>query len=285
MAANLWSMLPAPPCAPVGEGERHYAVIDGAQVDDLSRRLAATKQVLLHEPLFGSSLSPDKSDATPHLLALRDAAAFRPLMLEWADKLNSHGALTWMVSPLTLPELSRRLRSRLDARLPERFDCVNRFFDGRVTPHLHHCLTATQRDVFFSTCTQWWVVSPEHTWFGLHCRFADQDAFSPPLELNERQQAYLIDACYPYAVIEHFLQTDEELLDELPPPERYAFFQRALRVAVKFGIDGGATAVLFCTLALTRGPNFYEQPAWRTVLERVRRRETTLQEAVKAHHD
>jgi hypothetical protein len=282
---KLWSALTPPPCTPLGAEEHHYAVIDGAQMDRLSYRLSVSKQVLAHEPLFGAPLAPAASDATPHLLALADAAAFKTLMFEWADKFHSHGALTWLVSPLPQAELGARLRARLEARLPERFDCVNRYFDGRVTPHLHHCLDSTQREVFFSTCTQWWVVDATHQWLSLPCRFAAQDAFEPPLELDARQQAYLIDACYPYAVIEHFMQTDEELLDALPEAERYAFFGGVLRAAATFGIDGGASAILFCTLALTRGPNFYREPLWQAALGRVQRGEITLQQAVKAHHD
>ena len=285
MVANVWSTLGKPPCTPAGAGEFHYGLIDGAQMDGLSNRLSATSRVLSHESLFGSPLAKDKEDATPSLLALADMEAFVRLMHEWATKLSSHGALTLMISPLVPSELARRLRARLDARLPDRFDCVNRFFDGRVAPHLYHCLSPMQREVFFSVCTKWWVVGSNHSWVGIPCRFAEHDTFNSPLELNQKQQAYLVDACYPYAVVEHFLQTDEELLSVLPDSERYAFFRRALQVATDFGIDGGATAVLFCTLALTRGPNFYEQPEWRSVLQDVRRGQMTPQQAVKARHD
>ena len=282
---NVWSKLSPPPFAPLEEGEHHYILVDGAQVDRLSCRLAAYRPPLADQPLFGETLAPETSDVTPHLLTLVDVGIFRSLMFAWADKLYSHGALTWLVSPLPPAELARRLRARLDARLPERFDCVNRFFDGRVTPHLHHCLTTTQRDVFFSPCTQWWVVAANHVWLRLPCRLAREEAFRPPLEFDQAQQAYLIEACYPYAVIQHFLQTDAELLATIAEPEQYAFFRDALRAAARFGIDGGATAVLFCTLALTRGATFYEELAWRAALANVQRSEMTLQQAVKAHHD
>lgn len=285
MVANVWSTLGKPPCTPAGAGEFHYALIDGAQMDGLSNRLSATSRVSSHDSLFGTPLAKDKEDATPHLLALADMEDFVRLMREWASKLTSHGALTLMISPLAPSELARRLRARLDARLPERFDCVNRFFDGRVTPHLHHCLTPTQRDVFFSPCTQWWVVAANHAWLELPCRPASEDAFHPPLELDQAQQAYLIDACYPYAVIQHFVQTDAELLATIAEREQYGFFHDALQAAAGFGIDGGATAVLFCTLALTRGARFYEEPTWRAALTSVRRSEMTLQQAVKALHD
>ena len=195
------------------------------------------------------------------------------------------GALSWLVSPLGIDALASRLRARLDARLPDNFSCVNRYFDGRITPHLHGCLTDAQRAAFFSVSTQWWVVSHNHQWQSLACAFALHDPFNAPQVLNEAEQAQMIDACYPYTVIEHFAQTDEELLDEVPAAERYGFFRQALIAAARFGIEGGASAILFCTLTLTRGPNFYAQATWPALLERVKRGELTLQQAVKAQHD
>ena len=94
-----------------------------------------------------------------------------------------------------------------------------------------------------------------------------------------------MDACYPYTVIEHFEQTDPELLDELLPAERYTHFSQALRRAASYGIEGGASAVLYCTLTLTRGATFDQDGAWPVLLARVKRGEITLQQALKAQHD
>ncbi len=282
---SLWTTIAQPALAPQGKEEKLYLLIDAAQIDRFGVKLAANRLVLAHEPLFGHPIAPDKADATPHLLAVAGPEAAQAVQHAWADSMFSHGALAWLVSPLLRGDLAQRLRSRLDARLPERFDCVNRFFDGRVTPHLHACLSPAQREAFFCVGTQWWVVDHTHRWLSLPCAFSEHDAFEPPLELDERQQAHLIDACYPYAVIDHFMQTDEELLDSLPPNERYGFVRGALQTAAQYGIDGGATAILFCTLALTRGPAFYTRAPWQASLDQVKRGEITLQQAVKAHHD
>lgn len=283
---TLWETLGKPPLVSLTEGDNQFALIDAAQVERFIEKLPDNRQVTGAEPLFGSPLAPDKANATPHLLKVQDSSAWGGLIRHFGNSTDSHGALTWLVSPLSLVELAQRLRARLDARLPDRFDCVNRYFDGRVTPHLHECLEEDQRHVFFSVCSQWWVVDHTHHWRSLSCAFALQDAFVPPLALNDRQQAHLIDACYPYAVIEHFMQTDQELLETVPAAQQYVFLRSALQAAARYGIEGGSSAILFCTLALTRGPDFYQQPRWRAALDKVKAGSLTLQQAIKAeHHD
>lgn len=283
---NPWAALGAPAWTELPPGETVYALIDGAQVDRLSLQLPRLRGVVRSVPIYGTELSPDRIDATPHLLQMDGAPAFR-LLLEsrGAEEVRFPGGISGLVSPLALDELAHRLLRRTDARLPDQFDCVNRYFDGRVTPHLHEALTAPQREAFFSVASQWWVVGPTHQWLALPCRHAPVDTHVPPLVLDERQQARLIDACYPYAVIEHFETTDAELLDTVPPPQRYDFFAKALRAAAAYRIDGGASAILFCTLAMTRGPDFHQQPAWQDALQRVGRGEITLQQAVRSQHD
>ena len=223
---TLWTSISPPSLAPLLDGDKHFVLVDAAQIDRFSAKLRGSRQVLAHEPLFGLPIAPANTDATPHLLLVEGIDSLASLVRTWTDRNTSHGALSWLVSPLPHPELARRLRARLDATLPDRFDCVNRYFDGRVTPHLHECLHPDQRERFFSVCSQWWVVDHTHRWRGLTCNYSGQDHFESPLALDERQQAHLVDACYPYAVIEHFVQTDAELLDEVPAAERYAFLDR-----------------------------------------------------------
>ena len=282
---NPWPTLTAPVLLPVDDQQYVYMLIDGAQVDRLSLRLKSTSAMIESEPVFGQPLAPDRFDATPHLLLLTNQDAIARLIRQWQAWLNSIGTISIIVSPLPLAELSKRLRARLDARLPEQFDCINRYFDGRITPHLHACLNPTQQHVFFSVATQWWVLDHAQEWQNLRCLFAPVDTFQSPLELDETQQAELIDACYPYTVIEHFMLSDEELLETVPQTQRYAFFRDALRAAASYGIDGGASAILFCTLALTRGTEFFRLTQWAGELERVKRGEISLQQALKAQND
>lgn len=280
-----WTKIGSPPLADLGPADRCYAIVDGAQVDRLGLRIANNQQVVTDTALFGSSLAPATKDATPHLLLLKQLQSVGQLMQLWERSMLSHGAISVVISPLDAQVLSQRLSARLDARLPDSFDCVNRYFDGRITPHLHACLSDSQRIEFFSVASQWWVVGHNYQWQSLSCAFAGQDCFESPLKLDDAQQAAMVDACYPYSVIDHFLKTDEELLDTVAPSQRYSFFSQALRDAAAWGIDGGAAAVLFCTLAMTRGPGFHSQADWQADLERVKRGDINLQQAVRNHHD
>lgn len=280
-----WSKIAAPTLLPSDEHQFVYMLIDGAQVDRVSLRLRPNSAMLESEAVFAQPLAPDRFEATPHLLLLRDSDAIATLMRQWQPWLTSFGAISLIVSPLPLAQLAQRLRARLDARLPDQFDCINRYFDGRITPHLHACLSPLQQQVFFSVATQWWVLNHAQEWQNLPCLFTAVDGFQAPLEFDEAQQAALIDACYPHTVIEHFMQSDEELLETVPQTQRYAYFRDALKAAASYGIDGGASAVLFCTLALTRGAEFFRLPHWAAELERVKRGEISLQQALKAQHD
>ncbi len=262
---------------------RTFALIDGAQVPKLLAQLnSKLRYIAGYESLFDGTMEEGKTDVAPYLVETADSSTCG-LLLKGLFGLLSHGAVSVFASPLPRAELAVRLRRRLEARLPDQFDCINRFFDGRVAPHLHACLRDDQRAAFFSTCEQWWVVGPAHQWQSLACDFAEDDPFQSRLELDAKQQAYMIDSLYPYAVIEHFRETDEELLEVVPPEERYAFFRRALMVAAQYSIHGGPPAVLFCTLALTRGPDFHLKPDWQPLLERVKRGEISLAQAMKAH--
>lgn len=279
-----WRQLKAPPIK-AREDARQFVLFDAAQIDGFGSRISGLSFLTNMASLYPPPLAPDRFNATPHLAEVTDTSGFGLLarLLDRAEA--SHGAITWLVSPLTLNELLARLRLRLDARLPGDFDCVNRFYDGRVLPHLHACMNEGQRAAFFACAEQWWFVSPAHEWQMLPCQFGETDSYEAPLRLDEKQEATMIDACYPYAVIEHFERSDPELLDPVPPNARYAHFDNALQTAKRFGIDGGEDAMLFCALTLTRGASFHEQSPWPDNLRAVRAGNMTLQQAVKALHD
>lgn len=259
-------------------------LLDAAQIERFSVWIPPIKVITAMASVFREPpQAPDHFNVTPHLAEISDPEKFWQLAYRLAQCSASHGAMTWLVSPLPLAELTTRLRLRLDARLPDNFDCINRYYDGRVLPHLHACLTDAQRDAFFSLAEQWWFVSPAFEWQSLPCRWREADSFTAPLELDAKQEAHLIDACYPYAVIEHFERSDPELLDSLPPLQRYGFMREALRAAANFGIED-SEAILFCTLAMTRGADFYKEAAWANGLKSVQQGKATLSDVLKAQH-
>lgn len=283
--SSFWSELSSPPIHHVFSAGKYYALIDAAQVERFSRTINSKNgSVQGQVALFGEVIAPERHDATPHLFEITGPKYYATLIRQLSRIEASHGAITCLVSPLELPELAARLKRRLDAKLPDGVDCVNRFFDGRITPHLHACLSDEQRAIFFSVAEQWMVVGHDYEWQALDCHFTAHDHFSGPLLFNTKQEAYLIDHCYPYALIEHFERTDSELLDTVEPNRRYRFFQKAIEAAERYNIEGSSDITLFCTLSLTRGAGFHEETPWAEKLQAVQAGKINLQEVISASH-
>lgn len=284
--ASFWSSLSNPPIQPISGASRYYALIDAAQVERFSQKIKSKNRLGLGRvALFGEAIAPDRYDATPHLFEIEEPSNYAMFVRQLSKIDATQGAITCLRSPLELPELATRLKRRLDAKLPDDVDCVNRFFDGRIAPHLHACLSDEQRAIFFSLAEQWVVVGHDYEWQPLDCHFTVDDHFFGPLVFNTKQEAYLIDHCYPYALIEHFERTDQDLLDTVHPSQRYQFFRKAVETVESFGIDRASDITLFCTLSLTRGASFYKQSPWQENMRAIRAGELTLQQAVKASHD
>jgi hypothetical protein len=284
--ASFWSSLSNPPIQPISGASRYCALIDAAQVERFSRTIKSKNLLGLGRvALFGEAIAPDRYDATPHLFEIEEPSNYATFVRQLSKIEATQGAITCLRSPLELPELATRLKRRLDAKLPDDVDCVNRFFDGRIAPHLHACLSDEQRAVFFSVAEQWVVVGHDYEWQPLDCHFTVDDHFSGPLVFNTKQEAYLIDRCYPYALIEHFERTDPELLDTVEPNRRYQFFQKAIEAGESYKIEGSSDITLFCTLSLTRGAGFHEESPWQEKLQAVRAGTATLQQILKSFHD
>jgi len=281
---SFWNELAFPPTNSTTDYQC-YALLDAAQIVRYEVRFKTFGGAIESAPLFGESLAPERYGATPHLLALNTPKSFHTLVSRLKEAEASHGALSWLVSPLPFAALLAGLKQRLDARLPDNIDCVNRFFDGRVAPHLHAALTADQRSAFFSVAEEWLVIGPDFQWHPLVCEFSDEDRFFGPLEFTTSQEAQMIDNCYPYALIEHFERTDPELLDTIPSHTRYAFMRETLQTARRYGIESGSEATLFCTLSMTRGAAFHETPAWQSGLADIRQGKAKLSDVVKAQHE
>ncbi len=217
--------------------------------------------------------------------AIAEPADLERTISALAAATSSHGALSVLVGSAFLAPMAEAIRRRMDVSLPDGLACMNRFFDGRVAPHFVDVLTAEQRRRFCSFASQWWVVGHDLRWQALAAQELTPDPFEPPLQLDERQQNQLVDACYPYAVIDHFERTDSELLQRLAPARRYAVFDAALREAARYGIGDGADGVFFCTLVLTRGEHFHRSAAWQEALGKIHRKQLSLYDAARAIHD
>lgn len=279
---NVWRQVGIPTLSDANEQRHLYALVDGAQVMEYRRHFLNVPGIVNQLALLGADMLPDRVNASVHLLHLENLDVLNSLLHRLTVASTSHGALSLLVTKSPLDVLANALRLRLDVTLFDQFDCTNRYFDGRVAPHWVGCLTTEQKERFCAFASEWWVVSHEHAWQQLARNELHPDPFTTPFVINEAQQASMIDACYPYAVIDHLNETDPELLERVAPAAQYKWFCDALQVAEGYGIDGGPEAMLFCTLTLTRGQLFYLAPAWRDGLLKLKKRQTRLADLMKA---
>ena len=77
----------------------------------------------------------------------------------------------------------------------------------------------------------------------------------------------LMDDAYPYTLIDHFALTDPELLERVPPADRYRFFRDCTRMAAEYGIRDAKKLVMVCTWALLLGEGFHQEPDWQQRLQ------------------
>lgn len=277
----IWHQVGLPSLTLGADGLHVYAMVDAAQVTGFATLALPSVRM----PVLGDSIAPDRFAATPHLFAITAPANLQRIVMALAGATSSHGALSVLAGSASLQEMAEAIRRRMDLTLPDGLACMNRFFDGRVAPHFVDALTAEQRLRFCSFASQWWVVGHDLRWRTVFTQEIKPDPFNGPLELDEHQQVQLVDACYPYAVIDHFERTDAELLQRLAPARRYAVFDAALREAARYGVEDGAHGIFFCTLVLTRGEHFYRSVSWQEALTKIQRKQLSLQDAARAIHD
>lgn len=261
-------------------GSPAYLLLDGAQTPKVKAALRATG-IARHESLFAETTEAAAAEAGPYLAVPVTGEPPGQILARMLRIIEVPFALSVLVSDLDFAGLSRRLTMRLDTVLPDAVQALLRFYDGRVVGHIAAVLSSEQRARMFSVASSWWHFDGDLRWKSLPCNFSATETLDGPLVLNEQQQNALIDACYPYSVIEHFAETDADLLDTVSLPERYAFFLHALSAARGYGIDGGAEAILFCTLALLRGRAFYRDAEWADRLEAVKAGRMSLRKAMQ----
>lgn len=255
-------MLPIPALPPIAEETHRYLLLDGAQCHDPAKRLQWSTAIDRVQPLFDGVLSDRSADVAPYLAQLKAQVNPAHVINRLNEHVTSAGAASFIDTPLAFDTLLMRLNARTNAAFPNKVEYTLRYFDGRVLPHLVAVLNDGQRAAYLGLSRSWWYVTPALAWAAFESEVQTKDTFQPPLQLSSAQRRALIDLCYPNSIIEHFHLTDGELLDRVPPSERYAFFAAALKAAEKYGIDGGPNAVLFCTLALLEGPDFDQKPEW-----------------------
>ncbi len=106
-----------------------YAVLDGASVPGLPKRLAKAKEDYMC--LYRGKLEPELRAAAPHLVKLRQESNLTDWILE--EGWGKHWGI-FAISEIGLEAMGRHLRGFLRVRGPEDKILYFRYYDPRVLP-------------------------------------------------------------------------------------------------------------------------------------------------------
>jgi hypothetical protein len=245
---------------------RIYALIDNAVLQLASAEARRAWPLQGAYSLFGESVAESARRAGPMVVQVPTegppSVPFdRDTGLLFGSFIASH------LSPM---ELTRQLAPLLDVRLQDGLEMVMRFFDARILPSwLEHVAPAVRE--FVGQSVACWIYWDHSYTLRLH-RFmpaTEQGSMTYPIRLSRETEARLLDACFPFTLIERFRNEDPHLLDRLPHAQRYPFFQEQIKRAARYGLTGLADLEIYVTLALSNGACFDDHSKMQRVWDSV----------------
>lgn len=133
-------------------GRAWYAVLDGAQIDNVAERLAKLESACL----FLEELDPVLKEAAPYVVKLDAGSAAADLALR--EGWNSHwGIVLETDASVDLPAIRSHLRTLLRVRAPDGTAAIFRFYDPRAFRTVVPRLDDAQRAEFYGPIHACWV--------------------------------------------------------------------------------------------------------------------------------
>lgn len=263
-------------------GGQLFALVDHAGIPGLAKQLSKMRVQWLS--LFEGSRDEGALEVAPLLFPIdADQNSFqRKALLRWIGERGTFtSSMLFLVSPLSMPELARRLALRLDASLPDEMEIVLRFFDTRVFEQLLIVLSDEQRDCFLNVAHCWWFVDRRGALQYVSATFAETGGCDVPLVLSTKQEAALLDASEPDQVAQLLRTFVPNEYAELVAGQAYDFIIKHMRAARAFGVASTHDHALYCSLALLEGEDFSEREKWSAALEKFGRG-TSLSDAIES---
>lgn len=259
-----------------------YALVDHGGMPGLIKQLDRTNAQWIS--LFAGSRDEGALEVAP-LLILIDAnhdTFQRQAMLNWICKNGTFASsLLFMVSPLPMAELARRLALRLDATLPDNMEIVLRYFDSRVFEQLVAVLSDEQKRAFLNVANRWWFVDRRGEVQAVDAKFSEAESHEIPLNLSAQQEGEMLDASEPDQVAAFLRPVVPVEYANLAPELRYDFIVRHMGAARLLGIQATHELALYCVMPLLHGEQFATQAPWPAVLGEVQSGKRSLTLAVE----
>lgn len=265
-----------------GSEYKLYALVDHSGVPGLCAQLKRTGTEWIS--LFQGSRDEGALEVAPILFPIDvTQSSFRQnALVKWVCKNGSYSSsLIFLVSPLAIAELSRRLAQRLDAQLPDNMDIVLRYFDARIFESLLTVLSDDQKLDFLSPAHRWWYVDRKAELQSVDSTFAANDGRYIPLVFTEPQEDALLDASEPDQVAQLLRTFVPNEYSALREGNEYDFIVRHMRSARAFGVVSTHDHARYCSLALLEGEDFSERAKWSAALKQLAKG-TSLSDAIES---
>tara|TARA_R110002126_G_scaffold6119_2_gene32175 strand:+ start:1356 stop:1904 length:549 start_codon:yes stop_codon:yes gene_type:complete len=131
-----------------------FAVVDGANAPELTRRLAEWKPER-SECLFAGQLEPELAEAAPHIVELD--ADDDPMLLWLLERGWGRGWCIFVRAEIDLKSVRRHLRTFLRVRSPDDEFVFFRYYDPRVFRDYLPSCNAEEAQTVFGALESYWM--------------------------------------------------------------------------------------------------------------------------------
>lgn len=266
-----------------GRDGRLFALVDHAAIPGLANKLTRVKVPWIS--LFEGSRDEGALSVAPLLfpIGVNQKSPQQTELFNWIGQRGTYSSsLLFLMSPLSMVELSCGLARRLDAALPDEMDVFLRYFDTRVFESLLSVLSELQLRHFLSIGSSWWFCDRFGKLRHVSGSYTAHDSFVQPMVISSLQEAELLDASEADQVAELLLENVPREFSALTPGENFEFIIRHMTAAKLFGVQTTHEHAIYCTLALLNGENFIIEDKWTRALQDFKNKRHSLIQAIKA---
>ena len=234
--------------------------------------------------LLSGKFETRMNGASPIIVTASDADSRRAAHL--ADELYRAGrqanAIGLIATPMSISDLQAELCQRARIELPGNLEAVLRYFDTRTLPLLPRLLTAEQYADFIEGIDEWSYLDRRGAAQRLPSATAPvttKTRVQRRLQLDDAQEAMLIDDGLTDAVIDLLITQSHPALLELTPPAQFDLIEPWVQSARGFDLREPVEALAFVGKALAEGVGFSQSEPWRGKLSAYRQKRCSIDEA------
>lgn len=178
------------------------------------------------------------------------------------DRATGCTAGSFIISAKNAESLTDSLAPFVNIELSDGQEMLMRFFDPRVLPFWFDAILLTYKQALTNYALRWfyWDSGLVLQELALFPPFGEPQETPFPMRLSQQQETSLLDACYPFTLIERFRKEDPEALANVPVAMRYAFFKDQLLRCLGYGLEGAPAIEGYCSLAMRLGADFDKHP-------------------------